>query len=121
MEPRSFASEQTAASLHLLANLFAIRDNLQVVGQERTVDRINHTLTLLQEERAGAWRVIDCVTALISWVYRCTPRRWRPEIFRGYSSARSPTLDGVYIPKAEVRHFCETIEPLILDSYGWGD
>lgn len=117
MEPGSFASAQTATSLHLLANLFAIRDNLHAVGQERTVGRINHTLALLQEERAGAWRVIDCVTALISWVYRCTPQRWRPEIFRDYSVARSPTLDGAYIPKAEVRHFCETIEPLILASH----
>jgi len=108
--------ELSVTAFQLLANLGAIRDNLNALGRDRAVKLVDRYLTYLNEKQPGVWEFIDYVTACISRVYGLTPERDRAYVFKDYRPAKTPLPGRAYAPKAEVRHFCEQIEPLILAS-----
>ena len=109
---------RSLTTIQLLANLDTICDKLQVLGHVEQARALRQQMTSVTSACWDEFELISWITNVITHLYRELPEAQRRLVFCGYHPAQKVILGRSYAPCAEVMHFCESIEPLILRYSG---
>lgn len=104
------------AVLGLLNNLIEVRHQLATLGWDKTVTWLDGWLDQLVWSGGGDWDMLDLLTAVLGRLYYQTPAHQRAVVFQDYRTIRPYLPKTLSALRAEVRYFCETVEPLILQA-----